>query len=117
MIRSSLRPGQGFQNFKRLKHKSKKSETGRAGLSTLTESGYILGILAQATPEEKEQWGTTENPITHKIVQYGGKTKAADKDVLSLGSRYFYIQRVPRDPGGLGQFTVYYCEERKGLNK
>lgn len=116
MIRSSVRPGQGFKRFKRLKHKADISKTGRAGLSTLTEDGYLFGILSKATPEEIEQWSTTDSPVTHKIVQYGGNNKAADQDVLVFNGNYYYIQRTPRDPGGLGHFTVYFCEERKGLN-
>lgn len=116
MIRSSLRPGQGFKKFTRMKHKTGKSKTGRAGSSTFTESGYLFGILTDATPEEIERWGTTEKPITHKIVQYGGNNIAVAMDALVFNGRYFYIQRSPRNPGGLGHFTVYYCEERRGLN-
>lgn len=115
MIRSSLRPGQGFKKFTRYKHSGKLTAQRRAG-SSQEECGYLFGILSDATPEEIEQWGTTESPITHKIVQYGGTNKAADKDYLVFNGRYFYIQRSPRNPGGLGHFTVYYCEERRGLN-
>lgn len=99
-----------------MRHKTVISKSGRAGASTLTESGHLFGILSVATPQEIERWGTTEKPITHKIVQYGGDTKAADNDVLKFADRFFYIQRAPRNPGDLGHFTVYYCEERRGLN-
>ena len=116
MFRPVLRPGQGFKRFTRYKHKSTKTKSGRAGLLTLTECGYLFGILSQATPEEIEQWGATDSPVTHKIVQYGGDNIAEHKDVLRFDDKYYYIQRTPRNPGGLGHFTVYYCEERKGLN-
>ena len=116
LIRSTLRPGQGFKRFTRLKHTTKKSPRGRVGSAVPEKCGEILGILSVATPKEIERWGTTESPITHKIVQYGGNNKAADHDILVLGDRYFYIQRSPRNPGDLGHFTVYYCEERSGLN-
>lgn len=116
MIRSSLRPGQGFKKFIRMKHQTGKSKTGRVGSSSLVESGYLFGILSKATPEEVEQWSTTDSPVTHKIVQYGGNNKAADQDVLVFNEKYYYVQRSPRNPGGLGHFTVYFCEERRGLN-
>lgn len=133
MFNTPLRPGQGAMRFKHLKRSSGLSGTGRAGLSTLKENGEILGILTDATPKDIERWGTTEKPISHKIVQHGGMHKAAADDVLKLVEkvvekvenqevekevvRYFYIQRRPRNPGNLGHFTVYFCEERSGLNE
>ena len=116
MMISHLRPMQGFQTFTRYTNKTVVSSKGRAGGSSLAESGFIYGILSRATPEEREQWGTTESPVTHKIVQRGTVNAANDKDVLQLGDRYFDIQKPPRNPGDLGHFTVYFCEERKGLN-
>ena len=114
MIRSSLRPGQGFKKFTRYKRTGKLSKERRPGAS-YESSGHLFGILSDVTPQEIERWGTTEKPITHKIVQYGGDNKAADGETLMFNDRYFYIQRSPRNPGGLGHFTVYYCEERRGL--
>lgn len=109
-------PGVGFKKFERYEHKTKLTASRRASGSELTPCGHILGILSKATPEEIEQWGTTDSPITHKIVQRGTANKAKAKDVLKLGERCFYIQKSPRNPGDLGHFTVYFCEERKGLN-
>lgn len=133
MFNTPLRPGQGAMRFKHLKSTSGLSGTGRAGRSTLKENGKILGILTDATPKDIERWGTTEKPISHKIVQHGGMHKAAADDILKLVEkvvekvenqevekevvRYFYIQRRPRNPGNLGHFTVYFCEERSGLNE
>lgn len=115
MIRSSLRPGQGFKKFTRYKRTGNLTKQRRPGAS-YEESGYLFGILTDVTPEEIERWGTTEKPISHKIVQYGGSNKAADSETLVFNGRYFYIQRSPRNPGDLGHFTVYYCLERKGLD-
>ena len=109
-------PGVGFKKFERYSHSTKLTKGRRASGSDLAPCGFILGILSKATPEEVEQWGTTENPVTHKIVQRGTANQAKSKDVLVLGCRYFYIQKPPRNPGDLGHFTVYFCEERKGLN-
>lgn len=133
MFNTPLRPGQGFMRFKHLKSTSSISGTGRAGRSTYEEKGEILGILSETTPKDIERWGTTEKPISHKIVQHVGMHKAAADDVLKLVEkvvekvenqevekevvRYFYIQRRPRNPGNLGHFTVYFCEERSGLNE
>lgn len=134
MFNTPLRPGQGAMRFKHLKSTSGLSSTGRAGCSSTYEvKGEILGILSETTPKEIERWGTTEKPISHKIVQHGGIHKAAADDILKLVEkvvekvekqevvkevvRYFYIQRRPRNPGNLGHFTVYFCEERSGLNE
>lgn len=116
IIAPHMRPGVGFKKFERYSHTTKLSKSRRASGSELSPCGSILGILSKATPEEIEQWGTTESPITHKIVQRGSANQARANDVLVLDTRYFYVQRAPRNPGDLGHFTVYFCEERKGLN-
>ncbi len=116
MFHSFLRPGQGFQCFEIYSADTSVTENGRPTQISYNSKSHLIGILSQATPEEKQQWSTTEHPITHKIVQRGNCRIAHEQDILKLGSRYFYIQREPRNPGDLNHFTVYFCEERKGLN-
>ena len=115
-----LRPGQGFKSFIRYRANTQRTPKGRAGVISYTEDGTLIGILSVATPTEKEKWGTTEHPISHKIVQrgYSEPLQATDMLVLTKNEtkRYFYIQKAPRNPGDLNHCTVYYCEERVGLN-
>lgn len=119
-----LRPGQGFQSFKRYEVKTQRT-SGRPGISGYKENGVLIGILAETTPKEKEKWGTTEHPVSHKIVQrgYSNPLNAGDVLVLVKGEgteneikRFFYIQKAPRNPGDLNHCTIYYCDERVGLN-
>lgn len=120
-----LRPGQGFQSFKRYKADTKRTPQGRPGAVGYIEDGKLVGMLYEATPQEKERWGTTDHPVSHKIVQrgYNNPLQAADMLVLVKGEgteaekkRFFYIQKKPRNPGDLNHCTIYYCEERVGLN-
>ena len=115
-----LRPGQGFKTFIKYRVTTQRTPQGRPGVSGYTEDGTLLGILSEATPKEKEKWGTTEHPISHKIVQrgYNNPLQATDMLVLEQNEkkRYFYIQKAPRNPGDLNHCTVYFCEERVGLN-
>lgn len=115
MIRPILRPGQGFQRFEKLTDKTI-LVSGRPTKSGQMPDGYIDGILSESSPEEKERWSTTDHPVTHKIVQQGRNNIAKEGDILVLNDLYYYVQRKPRNPGGLNHFTVYFCEERSGLN-
>lgn len=116
MFRPILRPGQGFQPFEKLTTKTGLSTGGRPTGSGQMPDGYIIGVLSATSPEEKEKWSTTEHPVTHKIVQQGRDNIAKEGDILVLNDLYYYVRRKPRNPGGLNHFTVYFCEERSGLN-
>lgn len=75
---------------------------------------HVLGVLAQATPEEKERWAHNDHPITHIITQKG-RPKAKAEDRLVHGARFFYIKGVD-EIGELGIATLYYAEERSDLD-
>lgn len=87
--------------------------------------GQFLGIISQASPQEKEQWKQLGTPITHTILQRGTKNRARGNDVLELvkttpctgetETRRFLVKGDPQDPGELGHFLVYKVEERKDL--
>lgn len=118
MFRDLLRPGQGFKPFNVMARKGGVSEKGRPTTKTLEPAGEIIGIISQASPEEKEQWKQSGHPISHTIVQRGTKDRAKATDVLELPDegRRFLVQGV-QDPGELGHFTVYKVEEREDLKK
>ncbi len=71
---------------------------------------FIHAILCGATPEQKLQYQQMEHPISH-VISHEGKPKAKEGDRLILKDRAFYVQGVD-DPGDLGIWTLYYCEER-----
>ncbi|MCD8195892.1 MAG: hypothetical protein LUE24_03015 [Lachnospiraceae bacterium] len=71
---------------------------------------YIHAILCGASTTEKLAYSQAEHPITHTI-SHKGKPVAKAGDRLILRNRAFYIQSLD-DPGDLGLWTLYYCEER-----
>lgn len=121
MFSGLLRPGQGFKRFYVLSRDSGQSNTGRPYTAQLTEKGSFLGIVSQATPNEKEQFKQLGSPISHTITQRGTAGKAGATDVLELRTadgktvRRFFVQGEPHDPGELGHFLVYKVLERNDL--
>lgn len=115
-FRPMLRPGQGFRLYNVLRMKSGLTSSGRPQKQQLEPDGTIYGIISQASQTEKEQWKQSGHPITHKVIQRGIANQAKPEDVLELDgtTRRFLVQGL-RDPGELGNFTVYYTEERLDL--
>lgn len=106
-----LRPGNLFKDFSIEKKGETLSSRGRARSKYDSQIGEQLkAVLADAKPQEKEQWKQRQHPISHTITQRG-KPKAEAEDRLILGDRIFFIQGVD-EPGALGLWTIYYVEER-----
>jgi len=112
-----LRPGQGFKTFTVLRREGEMTAKGRPYTGELKQVGTILGIITGASPKEIEQWKQLGHPITHTIVQHGGKGRAKANDVLELEDegRRFLVKGKPKDPGELGHYTIYHVEEREDL--
>jgi hypothetical protein len=73
---------------------------------------FIHAILCGATPEEQMAFKQAGHPVSHTI-SHQGHPIGKPGDRLVMGPRTFYIQSVD-DPGDLGIWTLYYCEERGG---
>lgn len=119
MFRGLLRPGQGFQRFRRLTRQGAVTASGRPQTKGFAPAGEILGIISQASQKEQEQWKQKGHPITHRVVQRGAVNQAKPTDVLELekpngAPRRFLVQGV-HDPAELHHFSVYYVEEREDL--
>ena len=72
----------------------------------------FLGIAAEASQREKEEWRQNQHPITHTVVQYGATVKAKATDYLVFpDGRKFYVQGVD-NAGSLNVSMIYYVEER-----
>lgn len=106
------RPGQLFKDFVvEAKLGGGTSPHGRVQVIYDSSGTMMLkAALAQATPQEKEQWRQLSHPISHVLTQRG-RPKAGVGDRLVHGKRVFYIQGVD-EPGELGIWTIYYAEER-----
>lgn len=120
MFHAFIRPGQGFGCFDRYIQSAVLSETGRYQHGDREYAGTIQGIISLTSPQEREAWGSTEHPVTHKIIQQGNQNAAKCGDILvqthNTDRRFYYIEAVPKNPGGFPCFTVYYCSERSGLD-
>ncbi len=119
MLRTRLRPGQGFQRFNVLSNEGGLSERGRP-LKTFMPAGEIVGMLTVASVGEMQQWRGKElnkqdaHPMFYKIIQQGNENRAKYGDVLVLGKRRFTIKGI-HNPASLDHFTVYFAEEREDL--
>ena len=111
MFTANIVPGYGFQEVEIYIKRHGKTASGR-----VTTEGYqpaeqaFLGIVAEASQHEKEEWRQNQHPITHTVVQYGATAKATDYLVFPDG-RKFYVQGVD-NAGSLNVSMIYYVEER-----
>ena len=111
MFTANIVPGYGFQEIYIKRH-------GKTASGRVTEVGYqpaeqaFLGIAAEASQREKEEWRQNQHPITHTVVQYGATVKAKATDYLVFpDGRKFYVQGVD-NAGSLNVSMIYYVEER-----
>lgn len=110
-------PGQALKQFEVFRTTKTRTQSGRAMQGEEAQIGELKGILAQAKPEEKERWRQLSHPVTHKIIQEGKPDfQVRPSDILRHGHRKFYISAIPYDVGGLGHWSIYYCEERSDLH-
>lgn len=116
------RPGQGFSNVYAFSVQNT-LKSGRPCQSGYERIGSFKGIITETSPQEKEKWKSSEHPVTHKIIQRGTTDlKIKPNDILTIGfddlseaDKKYFVRAKPRNPGNLNHFTVYYCEERTGI--
>lgn len=115
-FRAMHRPGEGFKQFTVLRRESGKTEKGRPTTAKLTPQGTFYGIITRTAPTETDQHKQLGSPKTYTIVQQGTANQAKATDILEHeDGRRFYVTGDPKDPGGLGHFSVYKVEERDDL--
>jgi hypothetical protein len=108
-----LLPGQEQREFAVLRPEGRENQRGQELVNGFTPVGTIRAILAQAKPEEKERWKQLNHPVTHKIImQHRPPFDIRPGDIFERAGRRFYMQAVPYDPGDIGHWTVFYCDER-----
>ena len=116
IFRAMHRPGEGFKQFTVLRKEGGKTEKGRPTTSVLKPQGTFYGIVSRTDPTETDQNKQKGSPKNLTLVQWGTKNQARANDILERedGKRYL-VKGDPKDPGGLGHFTVYKVEERDDL--
>lgn len=118
-FRAMLRPGRGFKLFRVLRRESGLSATGRPYTGALKPKGEFYGMITKTSPTTTEQHKQRGSPTIYTIVQRGTDNAAMDNDILERvedGYR-FLVKGDPKDPAGLGHFTVYKVEERDDLHE
>lgn len=91
------------------------TESGRKAVTYKPTGQHLRGVLAEAKALELERWKQLQHPITHTIVQKGGRCLVRVGDRLILGGRAFYIQGID-NIGALNLFTQIFAEERSDTN-
>lgn len=90
------------------------SDLGRQEVSFELTGGEVIGVVASATPYEREKLKSLKHEVTHVVIQRLGSAKAKVGDRLIKGEKIFYVEAV-ENPAGLGQWFIYYCNERCDL--
>lgn len=107
-----LRPGNLFKEFTIERNQQVVTSTGRVANSYFgDETEILMGCLAEASDEDRENHSQKDHVVTHTIVQ-AGSPKVKRTDRLELENRTFYIVDID-DVGTLGISTIYYAEERR----
>lgn len=117
-----LRPGRQLKTFRLYRADTVLDGKGRPSDqhqpdSDAQDAVAFRATIAQATQQEMDRWDRISHPITHILVQTG-TSKAGEGDTLVMPGapgRFFHIQGRT-DPGELGFNTIYYVQERKGVD-
>ena len=108
-----MRPGQELRRFTVLRPAGRVAAGGRVSANGYVEAGSVEAALAEASPEEADRWRQLAHPVARKVVMRGAPPfDIRPGDVLELDGRRLHVQAAPRDPGGLGHWTVFRCVER-----
>lgn len=109
-----LRPWQQNKTLTIVTKDTHTSAKGRVNASGgVNVKGSVRGTIATASQREIDKWKQLGHPVTHQIVCEG--TQPADAgDYFQAEGRNFYIHGK-EDPGELGHFTIYTCEERNDV--
>ena len=109
-----LRPRSIFEKLL-VEEKITRLETnGRQAVEYKSTGAEIFGVIASAEPHEREKFKSLKHEITHLVIQKLGHEKAKIGDRLVKEDKKYLIKGVD-NPAGLGQFYVYYVEERNDL--
>ena len=110
-----LRPRQIFERFL-VEEKIDRLDARGGQCSEYKPTGEaVFCVVTRADPTEIEKMKSLHHDVSHVLVQRGGRAKAKVGDRLIGGERKFLVQAVD-NPGGIGQWYAYFCNERFDLN-
>jgi hypothetical protein len=111
--------GQERREFTVYEQEIRGTDKGREGLvSGYREIGKIQAVLAQANSEEVQRWRLKQlnHPVSHKIIMRGTPEFDVKPGYIfkSNGIEYF-ITALPYNPGNIGHWTIFYCNDRRDV--
>lgn len=109
-----LKPRQIFERFIVERKQVRISDTGRQVVEYKATGDEILGVVSSLKQNEVEKFKALKHEVDCVVVQRLGAIKADVGDRLVKAERKYYVEAV-ENPAGLGQFYLYYCNERKDL--
>jgi hypothetical protein len=112
-------PGQELKEFAIYAPETRGTDRGREGLvNNYKPLGTIRAILAQATPEETQRWRQLNHPVSHKIIMQHippFEIKTGFVFELTATGQEFFMSTLPYEPGGIGHWTIFYCNDRRDV--
>ena len=109
-----LRPRSIFEKLIVEEKLTRVASNGRVEVEFKATSAEIFGVIASAEPHEREKFKSLKHEITHTVIQKLGHVKAKVGDRLVKEDKKYLVKSVD-NPAGLGQFYIYYVEERNDL--
>jgi hypothetical protein len=108
-----MTPGSMLRKFEVYRTEGRETERGRVIIDHRQKIGAITAVLAQMKPDEQYEWHQQGSPATHKIIMEGPNEMGIRAgDLLVYQGRCFYVARQGYDPGELGHWTIFHCNER-----
>lgn len=106
-----LRPRSIFTKFLVEEKINRLDARGRQEVDFKSTGEQIFAVVSSAEPKERERWHALGHTVTHEVIQRLGRIRAKVGDLLVSGDKKFLVQAID-DPAALGQWYIYYCEER-----
>lgn len=106
-----LRPRGIFEKFCVAERKTHLDEIGRTRVEFEETDRILFGVISTVSQYEREKWSGLKREVTHQIIQKLGERRVQIGDMLIKGDRKYLVQAA-ENPGGIGQFLVYYVNER-----
>ena len=113
-----LMPGQELREFVVEAPETRETTEGRVVINGYVQLGTIRAILAQANPEETNRWRQLNHWVSHKIIMQHRppfEVKSGYKFRRVDNGQEFYVTTLPYEPGGIGHWTIFYCNDRRDV--
>lgn len=109
-----LHPRSVLEKFLVAEKITRLDEIGNSRIEYKDTGNILFGVVSTSTPYEREKFKGLKHEVTHTIIQPLGEARAMVGDLLIKNEKKFLVQAV-ENPAGLGQFWIYYVNERHDL--